>query len=285
MRLTRALSGTAEILQTMGNKKGRSRAQTKGTEEIRGPEVLDEKIKNIRRIGWAVIGIYLALFGGLITWYLPNQLSNLRELVKGDTAAEIEPIQRQLDRIQGKLSDLSSLSSAETLEKLSRSGPQTLAASLSQLHRAIQESPEKVNAKPQTLQAITRKLRTISSASPDYWPTVLKFIQFASHSMVKPSNVPPPGRYIIISQIHCKNVAHCLVISHRAVELDGGSIPGSIFDHCRIKFTNNPVGLAGCQFKDCVFEMPTSQAPSPYLKHAARSLLAGNITDVTFPQS
>jgi hypothetical protein len=104
--------------------------------------------------------------------------------------------------------------------------------------------------------------------------------------MVTPGDVPPPGTpYGTLSEVHCSGAVHCIVASHRALLLDGGDIPGSIFDHCRIKFTQNPVGLAGVKFIDCIFEMPVETTPTPYLKNAAKVLLASNLREVSFPQS
>ena len=75
-----------------------------------------------------------------------------------------------------------------------------------------------------------------------------------------------------------------MVASHCALILDGGYIPNSIFDHCRIKFTSNPVGLEGTRLIDCVFEIPTDiMQPTPYLKNSAKVLLASNLRQVTFP--
>jgi hypothetical protein len=66
--------------------------------------------------------------------------------------------------------------------------------------------------------------------------------------------------------------------------LDGGHIPNSLFDHCRIKFTNNRVGLEGTRFIDCIFEIPTDiTQPTPYLKSTAKILLASNLRQVKFP--
>lgn len=272
----------AEIFEDMGNRKKRRNAASTQPETIKSPEVLDEKIKNVRRIGWAVIGIYLALFGGLITWYLPNQLSNLRELIKGDTTSKIEPLQRQLDQIQGELSKTASLNSAETLERLSKSDPKALSASLSQLRRAVQQPPNEVNAEPKTLRSLARKLMAISSSSPDYWPAVLGFIQFASASMVKPSNVPPPGNpQIILSHVssNTPNGIKLPVIRHKIVLLDGGELWDATFYHCRIIFTDSPMVMHNFKFIDCIFQMP-STANNPAVRDAARELLSSDLTEI-----
>jgi hypothetical protein len=158
--------------------------------------------------------------------------------------------------------------------------------SLPSLRNAIQVAAQARGVVPnETLQQIAQKLGRTPESSPDYWPTVLQFIQFASGSFVTSTDVPPPdARFSQMSNVTCSRSAHCFSGSHCAVVLDGGSIPNSIFDHCRIRFTNNPIGLAGTRFIDCIFEMPTNiTQPTPYLKRSAKTLLASNLRQVTFP--
>lgn len=164
--------------------------------------------------------------------------------------------------------------------------------SLPQLRQVIGQ----VNPKPvvdrETLTAIANKLRQTDESTPDYWPTVLQFIQFASSATAVSADVPPPGSPdIIASNARClgegygEQGGHCLTISHRIILLDGGDIPGSRFYSCRILFTQNPVRMRGVQFINCVFEMPVTSSPTPYLKDTARQLLASNLTFVSIPSS
>jgi len=122
---------------------------------------------------------------------------------------------------------------------------------------------------------------TTPETSPDYWPTVLQFIQFASSARTVSADVPPAGPPdVVLSNVRCTHVVHCIVASHRRILLDGGDIPGSRFEKCRIIFTQNPVKMRDVQFINCLFEMPVTNNPTPYLKDAARQLLASNLTSL-----
>lgn len=204
----------------------------------------------------------------------------------------------RLSRIEQRLSDfgdalhqmqesLKSVYSSISLRKIADLKPKELAEAMPTLRKLIKEYPSGVNPDPQTLKEIAWKLGQTRDSSPGYWTTVLQFIEFASSSTVTPTDVPPPGTpYSVISNMRCTGIVHCIKASHRAIVLDGGDIPGSIFSHCRIKFTNNPVKLDGTKFIDCIFEMPvTISHPSPYLKRAAKLLLASGFSSVSFPSS
>jgi hypothetical protein len=132
---------------------------------------------------------------------------------------------------------------------------------------------------PVTLQTIAAKLGKIDSKSTEYWPTVLRFIRFASAGLSP--DVPPPGPP---TTIVVGNEGFGLVmpkVSHEVVLLDGGYLGDDSgvtqFDHSRIIFTDHPVRMRNVLFTDCVFDMPLSATPNQYLKDASRMLLASDL--------
>jgi hypothetical protein len=196
----------------------------------------------------------------------------------------------RLDRIEGQLRLLlAPQAPSAVLKEIGELGQKAFSMSLPALRKVSEQPVSAVKPEPATLREVTSRLRFADESSPDYWPAVLQFIQFASSAMTPPKDVPPPEiGYTEVSENHCYNMppgGHCVTASHQAILLDGGDIPNSVFDHCRIKFTEKPVGLSGTTFIDCVFEMPISGSPSPYLRDAAKTLLAGNLINVSFPKS
>ena len=103
--------------------------------------------------------------------------------------------------------------------------------------------------------------------------------------MVSPADVPPVDApyNARISNLKCSPGAHCIIASHKKIILDGGDIPGSRFENCRIIFTQNPVKMKDVKFINCVFEMPVTDAPSPYLKSTSQFLLASDLSSVEIP--
>ncbi len=70
-----------------------------------------------------------------------------------------------------------------TLEQISSLDQKTFERSLPQLRQAMDQPSPKAVADQQTLAAIEVKLRQCGESTPEYWPTVLRFIQFASSRM------------------------------------------------------------------------------------------------------
>jgi hypothetical protein len=172
------------------------------------------------------------------------------------------------------------------LKQISYFDQKTFERSLPQLRQVIEQSNPKPVADRETLTIIANRLRQTNESAPDYWPTVLQFIQFASSALTLPTDVPPPGsRYSKTSNVLCGNTVHCIEAAHSNILLDGGDIRASRFENCRIRFTQNPVKMSRVQFINCVFEMPVTNDPTPYLKDAARQLLASNLTSVSIPSS
>ena len=239
----------------------------------------------IKRVGWGLAGIYAFIFVGFITWYLPKELGEVRDSVKQDTVIQIEdhlrPIQQQLAEIQGQLQLLrASQSPSKTLKEISTLDKQTFSASLPALRKIIEEPVAKIKPDQETLKLIVLRLRQTSETSPDYWPTVLQFIQFASSGLSP--DVPSPGKptYQIARNVGIVKMHHMF---HEIILLDGGELRDSDFHNCRIIFTIHPVQMFNVTFINCIFEMPTVSAPNEYLQKAARILLASDFTEAFVP--
>lgn len=199
---------------------------------------------------------------------------------------QIQQTSQDIAVIKTRLDDWAPFIVPEILKRHSSMNQDEFNRSLASLRNAVQIAAQARAIVPnEIVQKIAQKLRQTSESSPEYWPTVLQFIQFATASLIAPTDVPPAStQYSMASNINCAATMHCMKLSHCAIILDGGHIPNSIFDHCRIKFTSNPVGLEGTRFIDCVFEIPTDiTQPTPYLKNSAKILLASNLRQVTFP--
>jgi len=205
----------------------------------------------------------------------------------------LAPIDSHLDAMDGDIKAIRATLDAwkpfiapEVLKNSTSLSREEFKKALPRLNSAMQELTNvKATIPAQTASGIAEKLRSTPESSPDYWPTVLRFIQLASASVVRPADLPSPDApYSEMHNFTCSGFAHCMEASGRNILLDGGSIPNSTFDHCRIKFTNNPVNLKGTRFIDCIFEMPASEVPSPYLKKSAQTLLASNLSQVTFSE-
>ena len=160
--------------------------------------------------------------------------------------------------------------------------PRTFAKALPALRKIADEPVSKVNPPRSTLREVAQKLLKVDTSTPDYWPTVLRFIQFASAGLTP--DVPPPGtqpQFVSHSRMPPGSVAWP-PMSHTVIVLDGGEVSDLRADHSRIIFTRNPVKMTNVVFTDCVFEMPSLDQPDPFLQQASRTILASDLKEVTF---
>jgi hypothetical protein len=180
---------------------------------------------------------------------------------------------------QGKQIDaiILNLDPSKALQNISQLNQNDFAKALSALQRITATRSEKPIPQP-IIQAVAQRLQSLNESSPEYWPTVLQFIHFAS-SGASP-DVPPPGAPNWLISNNSGDVSPGTV-SNRRVLLDGGDLVDTHFDHCRIFFTEHPVHMRNVVFTDSVFEMPVSATPSQYIKDAGRLLLASDLKSVT----
>jgi hypothetical protein len=169
-----------------------------------------------------------------------------------------------------------------SLRRLSELDLKTFASSLSQLRQAIDQAGPQATVDPATLATITAKLRQTPESAPEYWPTVLRFIQFASSRMAP--NAPPPGQKPrALSEIVSVGLMRGIREDRRTILFDDGELGNGEFTNCRIIFTQHPVQLTHATFRHCAFELPTTDAPSPYLQKVCRLLLSSNLDSVSIP--
>jgi len=167
-----------------------------------------------------------------------------------------------------------------TLKQISSLEQKTFEQSLPQLRQAMEQASHQAVADQQTLTAIAGKLRQTSESTPQYWPTVLHFIPFASSTMAP--KAPPPGQQPrVLSDILSVGLMRGIREEGKTILLDDGYLGNGEFTNCRIIFTQNPVRLTNAVFRVCVFEIPTTDPPSPYIKKVSQILLSSNLSSVS----
>ena len=167
-----------------------------------------------------------------------------------------------------------------TLEQISSLDQKTFEHSLRQLRQAMEQPSLNVAADQEVLTALAGRLRQCSESTPDYWPTVLRFIPFASSRLAP--NAPPPGQQPrVLSDILSVGLMRGIREEGKTILLDDGYLGNGEFRNCRIIFTPNPVRLTNAVFRYCVFEIPTTDPPTPYIKKVSQILLSSNLTSVS----
>src|SRR5665213_664586 len=130
------------------------------------------------------------------------------------------------------------------LQEIAKLDKSAFAQNLPALRKVAERKPIDVTPSLEEIHEVADKLQDVSVGTPEYWPTVLQFLTFAT-AAIAPTNVPPStNSTVILSNDHIER----LTFKNQIVLLDGGSFINTRFENSRIIFTENPVEMKNVQF-------------------------------------
>lgn len=227
---------------------------------------------------WGLAGIAivvpLTLLGLLITVSI-FAAYGIKDNAKFQTHTE-----DRLDTIESELRTLeASQAPAKVLKELASLDTKHLAQNLPALRKVSEQPISEVSPPPMVLQQVVVRLQHVSESTEDYWPTLLRFIQFASRGLA--SRAPAPGSVpaMWLDNVSVNGVN--VVGPGSIVELRGGKLQNTTFTDSLIIFTTTPTKLINVRFVGCAFEFPDLDEPSPSVKDYSRELLASGIQSAT----
>jgi len=228
---------------------------------------------------WGILGV---IAGVIVTLLAVAAGAIYQATARVDRQARFETnTEDRLRTIEVQLLDLRAPHNpGSVLKELNRTDQRTFSESLPALRKVLEQPVSAVNPSQATLQGVAEKLRSVNEKSPDYWPVVFEFVNFASATLSGP-NVPPSGPVgFLISTRAFKQDIH---IGGQVVKFDGAELSDSVFTNCRIIFTENPTIMHNVTFINCVFELPVVAMPNEYLQRTSKELLQSNLTSVSVP--
>jgi hypothetical protein len=232
------------------------------------------------------ITLVISIVIGLGAWVIAlSGQARTREADETKKAVEEAKFEQKtsdrLDSIEQSLRELrASQVPAKVLTEISKLDTPRLAKSLPALQTISEQPIGRVKPSPTILKDVVYKLRNVDQSADDYWPALLKFLQFASAGLSP--EVSTPRHRFNISQL----TASGDIVDSTITLSDGVRLKDVRFINCRVIFTANPVEMENVQFINSVFEFPTSVPPSQYIKKAAHLLLtADNLESVSFDLS
>jgi hypothetical protein len=201
---------------------------------------------------------------------------------KTKTSDRLDGIEGRLGKVETGIGEIRAAQTPDkVLHEINGLDQKAFAKSLPILRVVSEQSATEAKPSQPLLGGIADKLSKTSPSTPEYWPTVLQFLQFASAGLA-PANVPPPGTPPIL-----KTSSGGIYANNRfegvTVVLNGGTIEGNVFDHCRVIFTDTPVKMTHITFINSAFEFPVSSAPSLYIQEASKLLLASDLKTASIP--
>jgi hypothetical protein len=213
-----------------------------------------------------------------IEWSANHSLAGIAALVMGILLIYWIPGRPDFNALQ---TNVNILLKANGLAVIAVSDEEEFAKSLPALNEIIKKPVNEVKPTNSSLQLIANKLQKVPKESPEYWPTLLRFIQFASQANPS-SKAPPPGKPQISVREYTLSAypGEKITLDGLRILVDGGKLQDLTIRNSRIIFTGNPATLVNVRFVDCVFEMPDVKTPNPYLKTSAEQLLASQFTEI-----
>jgi len=200
---------------------------------------------------------------------------------KTRTGLRLDGIEGHLDKIDTTLLELRAAQAPDdVLHEVNGLDQAKFAKSIPALHVAVERPASRGKANRPLLSGIAEKLSKTNPATPEYWPTVLQFLQFASAGLA-PTNVPPPNTPPILRSSNTRLAGNSF--TGVTVLLDGGELLGTRFENCRVIFTDTPVTMRDVTFANSVFEFPVSSVPPPYIQRASKLLLASDLKTASIP--
>jgi hypothetical protein len=183
----------------------------------------------------------------------------------------------RLDVIEGKLRDMQApLAPKKVMDELSLLTPRSLSRNLPALRKVAEQPTAKVTPTSLQISVISKNLLKVNSSVPDYWPTLLQFVEFASNA--SSSQAPAPGSDHVskVSDIHSQGIGGIRFADKTTYELSG-VIEGVAFRDDRIILTPGTV-LRNVRFVNCAFEFAGGVDDAPKgLRDAGQMLLASGL--------
>ena len=227
---------------------------------------------------------------------LTGDWANQNARIAAEISKQLAPIHQQIEVLSqdiGKIKDHEHIADLKTpvfpgsvlpggpspLQKFAGMNQETFAASLPELYSDIRTVSLK-QAKPndETFRAIATKLRQTNQNSPEYWPTVLRFLELATAR--NSSQVPPSTAGIYVRSEGSRNLS-LQGISDKRIVLNGGSLINSTFVRCRIQFVGTPTELQNVLVVDSVVEFQgIPENPPEPIKRIAETILASDFSRI-----
>jgi hypothetical protein len=230
---------------------------------------------------WSILGVTATTFLALLAlvgtaWNAANARLEKETDFRTNTSVALARFEERLANIQSEIRTIQAPKNpARVLNEIAPLSQEEFAKNIAALRVVTDQPATEINASPSVLQEIATKLAlTNANSNPDYWPTVFKFVNFASG---KESTIKPHGASIRMDSVH-----HNVAVQGQTIIFDGAILTHGRFDLCLIKFTNHPTRFEDVIFTNCVFEFGKDviESPDPNAHNLARKILA-NLNSVS----
>jgi len=234
--------------------------------------VLEERSDWHRNIGWGVAGLFASALVALVTWWIPREAITLRDSIKSDTAAQLEPMKLDMAKISVLMQLKQSKSVSEAIRLgLDYSQPQLAIAAIKAV--AQQAKLESLPSQTSTLIEANERIKEAVGRNPsllsDGWTAQLALVSYRSTLPIEPN---PKSLGAVPSTFHGATIAGGRASGFQQ-KLDGIFWKNYIFENSEIEYDGGPLLLENVSFINCTFKMvyskPNEQFASLLLERTA----------------
>lgn len=222
-------------------------------------EILDERSKWHRNIGWGIATLYGAALVAIVTFWIPREIaiarSGITDSVKIDTAAQLLPLQIQLAKITGLMELRQSKDVAQAIDQSADfATPRPAIEAIKAI--AQQARAEKLITSPSVLREVNAQIQNAVSSDPklnkDAWSARLALLDYRSALQQpfhgNPVLTPSPAAPSL-------PLMQEFVFRDARQKLDGFFWKDIVFENTRIEYDGGPMALQNVRFINCTFTM------------------------------
>ncbi len=221
--------------------------------------VLEERSDWHRNIGWGVAGLFASALVALVTWWIPREATTLRDSIKSDTAAQLEPMKLDMAKISVLMQLKQSKSVSEAIRLgLDYSQPQLAIAAIKAV--AQQAKLESLPSQTSTLIEANDRIKEAVGRNPslisDGWTAQLALVSYRSTLPIEPN---PKSLGSAPSTFHGLMIKGGRALGFHQ-KLDGIFWKNYTFENSEIEYDGGPLLLENVSFINCTFKMVYSKS-------------------------
>jgi hypothetical protein len=232
----------------------------------------------------AIVGLCLTLLSiTLAAVYVATAHVKEETEFRTHTGDSLANINTTLTGIQASIREIQAPQSpSKVLGEIGALSPPVLAKNLPALERVMEQPAGGISVSHTTLQRIAQQLGKVDENTPNYWPTVGRYVNFASPKLAT-HEVPPAGPPWEMSMHGENNTLANYQFDGKAFYFEGSFTFKNVrFSNSRIVLgPNTVIQFQGVSFVNCAFDFPPQDQPTPTIKNMLRALLANGAGSAT----
>jgi len=137
-----------------------------------------------QRIGWTIVGGFTVVFIGLITWYLPKEFENNRQVLHSDMAQQLGSMTQDVAVLKSQIASISAIIPELMKQKIKGKGAQLKKGldSVGSIAKKVRE--QEIDTDPKAVGQVGLQVLQIADKNPDIapaaWEATVELLNYQS---------------------------------------------------------------------------------------------------------